>query len=84
MSKKWYSYFVSVDPGSPEAASGENAAPTSAEARSAAQAVADIAASIRPAPPSFSGRVADPASFDQIYQAAEVPVPEPGGSQIPP
>ena len=65
MSKKWYSYFVSVDPGTAETTAGEEAGAPVPETRSAAQAVADIAASVKPAP-SFTRPVADPASFKDI------------------
>ncbi len=78
MSKKWYNYFVSVDQGSlegpPDAAPGQGSPPS---APSAAQTIAEIAASIKPQP-AFKEPVADPTSFDQIYHAAEVQVPAHG------
>ncbi len=75
MSKRWYSFFVSVEPGTsaePEAASAAAAAETSA-----ARTVAEIAASIAPEP-KFTAPVADPTSFDDIYKAAEIPQPSHG------
>jgi hypothetical protein len=74
MSKKWYNYFVSVD--EPNAAGNE--APVSPEsARSAAQTVADIAASVSPAP--MPANPPPPgASFDEIYSAAEIHPPQHG------
>lgn len=71
MSKKWYSYFVSVDNG-PEQAPPAGPAPADAAA-----AIAEIAASMAP-PPAFQKPVADPASFDQIYAAAEIAAPAHG------
>jgi hypothetical protein len=73
MNKKWYSYLVSVE--------RENAAPDpgakrDSETPDAAQTIADIAASV--STPSFQKTVADPASFDQIYAAAEIPTPAHG------
>lgn len=76
MSKKWYSYFVSVDAGSPDQVPEEAAAESAPP--SAAQTIAEIAASVKAPPPAFSQPVANPASFDQIYQAAEIPVPAHG------
>jgi len=83
VSKKWYNLFVSVDPG--EAGLAESPAQTApaAEAgpqpRSAAQAVAEIAATVA-AEAKFTSPVRDPASFDQIYQAAEIASPAHGYS----
>ena len=87
MSKKWYQYFVSV---------GESSAPDStplsdAEAppQNAAQAVADIAASLAPqAPPTpavaqsavAQSVAATPTSFQEIYDAAEIHPPPHGFS----
>lgn len=68
MSKKWYNYFVSVGP------EGEALETQPGSTDSAAQTIAEIAASVQPAP-KFEQPVADPTSFEQIYQAAEVPVP---------
>src|SRR5215203_395143 len=76
MSKKWYNYFVSVD----ESAAGQTAMETPAAdpvappPRSAAQAVADIAASVT-VPPAFAQKVSPVNSFDEIYQAAEIHPP---------
>jgi hypothetical protein len=76
MSKKWYNYFVSVDPapGDEPSASGVGEAP--AATSSAAQTIAEIAASIQPPPP--GPPVANPQSFDEIYQAAEIRTPAHG------
>src|SRR2546421_2931099 len=79
MSKKWYSYFVSVDSGSGES-DAESAKPgqsSTAAAPDAARTVADIAASLNP-PPQFQKSVTDPTSFEQIYSAAEIVTPAHG------
>jgi hypothetical protein len=77
MSKKWYNYIVSVDDAaSPPAAVKPGPA---AAAKSAAQSVAEIAASIAPEP-KFTTPVSDPTSFDEIYKAAEIPEPPKGYS----
>lgn len=81
MSKKWYSYFVSVDPApgeEPPAAESKGDQPPGATP-SAAQTIAEIAASVKPLPPSHP--VANPQSFDEIYQAAEI-APPPHGFTI--
>ena len=63
MSKKWYNLFVSVEGQTPEqAAAGET---------SAAQTVAEIAATVA-TEPKFTQPVTNPGSFDEIYQAAEI------------
>ena len=77
MSKKWYNLFVSVDEsaGRPEQSEGTPSPPT------AAQAVADIARSVAPTPgppPTFNTPVSNPASFAEIYQAAEIHPPAHG------
>ena len=70
MSKKWYNYFVSVD----EAGQAQ----TQPEpGRSAAQTVADIAATLSPAP-SPTNQPPPGASFDEIYSAAEIHPPQHG------
>jgi len=82
MSKKWYNYFVSVEPaagsgGEPPApsVSGQPADPS----ENAAQAVADIVAGLGAAPrltaPAPGGK---PRSFDEIYEAAEIASPTHG------
>ncbi len=78
MSKKWYNYFVSVDEA--DAAAGEaQSPPASASGPSAAQTVADIAASISvPAQPKLANLPGAAASFDEIYSAAEIHPPEHG------
>ncbi|WP_321477189.1 hypothetical protein [uncultured Paludibaculum sp.] len=81
MSKKWYNYFVSVDSVTGDPASGGDtgeSTPVPAHT-SAADEIAGIAHSINPGPaPAFSTPVADPTSFAQIYEAAEVKVPAHG------
>jgi gas vesicle protein len=76
MSKKWYNYFVSVDSGA-AGAEFESASAASQSVPNAAQTIAEIAAAVQPAP-KFTQPVADPTSFDQIYQAAEVRTPPHG------
>lgn len=75
MGKKWYNYFVSVGDGSEAAGAGE-AQGKPAAPENAAQAIAEIAASVKPT--QFSQPVADPTSFEQIYQAAEIRTPPHG------
>ena len=85
MSKKWYSLFVSVDApeGTPGQAPGAPAAgrpPAPQGARTAAQAVADIAAQVAKVEPKFAASVKNPTSFEEIYRAAEIPAPAHGYS----
>src|SRR5262249_6040375 len=78
MEKKWYNYFVSVnDAGAATAAGPDTPSP---EASNPAQTVADIASSVA-VEPKFTTPVSDPTSFDQIYEAAEIP-PAPKGYSI--
>src|SRR6516164_9610837 len=75
MAKRWYNYFLSVDQpeeGEDEASSEESGAP-----QTAAQTVAEIASGIT-AEPKFTGAVTHPASFQEIYEAAEITVPSHG------
>ncbi len=72
MTKKWYNYFVSVDEANQSASAATGAA-------SAAQSVAEIASSVA-AEPKFTTPISDPTSFDQIYEAAEIPLPPQGYS----
>jgi hypothetical protein len=77
MSKKWYTYFVSVDEGQPQT----DAPPAEgATTPNAAQTIAEIAASVNVAP-KFEKPVANPSSFTEVYQAAEIPAP-PGGFTV--
>ncbi len=80
MAKKWYNYFLSVDQpeeGS-EGAQASSVAEEGSEApRTAAQTVAEIASGIT-AEPKFTGSVTHPASFQEIYEAAEITVPPHG------
>jgi len=75
MSKKWYNYIVSVD----DAGNTAQGDPNAGSARSAAQSVAEIASSVE-AEPKFTTPISDPTSFDEIYKAAEIPVPQQGYS----
>src|SRR6266481_9476725 len=77
MTKKWYNYFVSVDDASGAAGEGEPRA--AASAGNAAQTVAEIASGVA-AEPKFTSPVSDPTSFDEIYQAAEIPAAPQGYS----
>ena len=70
MSKKWYNYIVSVDDDA--AQQGQATQNTAPAAKSAAQSVAEIAATIAPEP-QFTTPVSDPTSFEEIYKAAEIP-----------
>jgi len=74
MTKKWYNYFVSVDEANQSATASAPTGPTSA-----AQSVAEIASSVA-AEPKFTTPISDPTSFDQIYEAAEIPLPPQGYS----
>ena len=60
MSKKWYNLFVSIDPGA-EGQRGDSSG--AADGGSAAQAIADIAASIRPVDDKLAPMVAPAASL---------------------
>jgi hypothetical protein len=73
MSKKWYNLFVSVDQ---PAEQREETTPAN-PAPSAAQAVADIAATVAPEP-KFSTPVANSTSFEEVYNAAEIHPPAHG------
>lgn len=73
--KKWYNLFVSVDDTAGQPVDASAGKPGT----NAARAVAEIAASIAPAP-KFTGTVADPDSFEQIYGAAEIRPPAHGYS----
>ncbi len=74
MSKKWYNYFVSVDEADSAVAASQ---PVSDAGPSAAQTVADIAASVAPEPHPANLPAAG-ASFEEIYSAAEIHPPEHG------
>ena len=69
MAKKWYNLFVSVE--------GQEAAAGEAPGVSAAQTVAEIAATIAPQP-AFAAPVSNPSSFAEIYDAAEIRPPAHG------
>jgi len=73
MSKKWYNLFVSVDqPAEESTETSHDQAPLSA-----AQAVAEIAATVAPET-KFSTPVNNPTSFQEIYNAAEIHSPAHG------
>ena len=78
MSKKWYNLFVSIDQpaGDPAETDGEPGSVAPA-ATSAAQAVADIAATISKET-KFTAPVSNPTSFEEIYSAAEIHPPAHG------
>jgi len=79
MTKKWYNYFVSVDEADSALQSSSPARNVSANSKSAAQSVAEIASSVA-TEPTFTTPVSDPTSFDEIYKAAEIPAPPHGYS----
>jgi hypothetical protein len=80
MSKKWYNYFVSVDPAGTGAAPGADAGtPGGPPQANAAQTVAQIASSVS-AEPKFTSPVSKAGTFEEIYQAAEIPQPSQGYS----
>jgi hypothetical protein len=77
VSKKWYELFVSVDGSSvnpADAGVSSGSAPSAMASRTAAQTVADIASQI-PAATKFTAPVQNPASFDEIFKAAEIEPP---------
>jgi hypothetical protein len=82
--KKWYNYFVSVDEagnpvqGAPADAANADSAP--AGQMNPAQTVAQIAAGVA-TEPKFTSPVSKAGTFDEIYQAAEIP-PAPQGYSI--
>src|SRR5579872_298964 len=73
MSKKWYNFFVSVDTPAPEHADAPPQQPPDA-----AQAIADIAASIAPTPAMKPAPAGAPSTFGEIYDAAEIHPPPHG------
>jgi hypothetical protein len=77
MSKKWYNYIVSI--GDDAAQQAENPSGATSATKSAAQSVAEIAATISPEP-EFTTPVSDPTSFEEIYKAAEIPAAAKGYS----
>lgn len=78
MSKKWYNYFVSVDQGA-NAPQGDSQDPAASSGPSAAQSVAEIAQTVAKTP-TFTSQVSDPTSFEEIYNAAEIPAAPQGYS----
>jgi hypothetical protein len=79
MTKKWYNYFVSVDEANRSGQATSNPGSTATGTASAARSVAEIASSVA-AEPKFTTPISDPTSFDQIYEAAEIPLPPQGYS----
>jgi hypothetical protein len=71
MTKKWYNYFVSVDQDAADEKSA-GSSPNSAAQKSASQSVAEIAAGVA-AEPKFTHPISDPTTFEEIYDAAEIP-----------
>jgi hypothetical protein len=81
--KKWYNYFVSTDDeGNPVQGDPSAAGPSRAGTGqpSPAQTVAEIASSVA-TEPKFTSPVSKQGTFDEIYQAAEIP-PAPQGYSI--
>jgi hypothetical protein len=80
MTKRWYNYFLSVDQPE-EGKDGEKASRGAGEesgaSPTAAQTVAEIASGVT-VEPKFTGPVTHPASFQEIYEAAEITVPAHG------
>ncbi len=86
MEKKWYNLFVSVDQPEGQTEDAPPPPPTQGSApplrrpaprpaaASAAQTVAEIVAATATPEPKFTAPVSNPTSFDEIYQAAEIPV----------
>jgi hypothetical protein len=81
MTKKWYNYFVSVDEADSTNSSADAQSSAPASPRSAAQSVAEIAMSVAPEP-KFTTPISDPTSFEQIYNAAEIPAVPQGYSSL--
>jgi hypothetical protein len=79
MSKKWYNYIVSVDDANSAEQKEPNTKGASAGTKTAAQSVAEIASTIA-AEPKFTTPVSDSTSFEEIYKAAEIPLPPQGYS----
>jgi hypothetical protein len=73
MSKKWYNLFVSVDKPHDEPVDTQPQGSTP----NAAQAIADIAASLAPQP-AFRPAAGNASSFAEIYDAAEIHAPPHG------
>jgi len=82
MTKKWYNYFVSTDAaGNPVAGDPSASGPPAADTgqMSPAQTVAQIASSVA-TEPKFTSPVSKQGTFDEIYQAAEIPAAPQGYS----
>jgi hypothetical protein len=71
MTKKWYNYFVSVEQNTANEP-GATGSPSGADAKSASDSVAEIAAGLN-AEPQFTKPISEPNSFEEIYRAAEIP-----------
>jgi hypothetical protein len=80
--KKWYNYFVSTDAaGNPVAGDPSASGPPAADTgqMSPAQTVAQIASSVA-TEPKFTSPVSKQGTFEEIYQAAEIPAAPQGYS----
>jgi hypothetical protein len=77
MAKRWYNYFLSVDQVNENKAEEEAPTDEPGAHRTAAQTVAEIASGVT-AEPKFTGPVTHPASFQEIYEAAEIVPPSHG------
>jgi hypothetical protein len=77
MSKKWYNLFVSVDAPASDSTETDGESARASTTPNAAQAVADIAASVA-TEAKFTSTVTNPTSFDEIYSAAEIHPPAHG------
>lgn len=79
MDKKWYNYFVSFE-GKPPSDALEDAPAdkTPSEPASAAQTVAQIAATVKHIEPKVTAPLSNTTSFDEIYKAAEIKPPAHG------
>lgn len=79
MDKKWYNYFVSFE-AQKSAGATENSAVDSSrrEPQSAAQTVAQIAATVKTVDPKFATPISNASSFEDIYKTAEIRPPPHG------
>src|SRR5438132_14416180 len=71
MDKKWYNYFVTVEPAETATPSAKPERKSPATSQTAAQTVAKIAASVD-AETTFNAPVRNPTAFDEIYNAAAI------------
>lgn len=79
MDKKWYNYFVSFDAQQSAGASEKPAdEKPPREPPSAAQTIAQIAATVKASEPKFITPMSNTSSFDEVYKAAEIRSPAHG------